>query len=380
MTGAARIADAVPAIPSADPGAACRRLRTEIDAAIARVLDRGRYVLDEEVEAFEREFAAATGARHAIGVGNGTDGLELALRAVGIGPGDEVITVSHTSVAIVAAIERIGGRPRLVDVSPGRWTMDPDALRRAVEGPARKARAVVPVHLYGHPAEMDAILEISRSHGLEVVEDCAQAHGGLYRGERVGSLGAASAFSFYPTKNLGALGDGGAVVTDDDAIAERVRHLRQYGWRERYVSEVTGCNSRLDEIQAAILRVKLPHLEADNAMRRHLAALYARGLAGLPLAVPTTASDCVHVFHQHAIETDHRDALRRSLADRGIGSSVLYPVPIHLQPAYRHRLEPAGPLPCSEAAAARLLCLPIHPELEDRQIETVCGAVAESLR
>lgn len=380
MTDAAHITDATPAIPSADPAAACRRLRKDIDAAIARVLDRGRYVLDEEVEAFEREFAAATGVRHAIGVGNGTDGLELALRAVGIGPGDEVITVSHTSVAIVAAIERIGGRPRLVDVSPGRWTMDPDALRHAVEGPARKARAVVPVHLYGHPADMDAILEISRSHGLAVVEDCAQAHGAVHAHARVGSLGAASAFSFYPTKNLGALGDGGAVVTDDDAIAERVRRLRQYGWRERYVSDVNGCNSRLDEIQAAILRVKLPHLEADNARRRRLATIYARGLAGLPLKVPTTASDCVHVFHQHAIETDRRDALRRSLADRGIGSSVLYPVPIHQQPAYRHRLEPAGPLPCSEAAAARLLCLPIHPELEDRQIETVCRAVAESLR
>jgi dTDP-4-amino-4,6-dideoxygalactose transaminase len=362
-------------ILSANPGAGYQRLKAELDAAVARVLQSGWYILGRENEAFEQEFAHYLGAAHALGVANGTDAVELALRAAGIGPGDLVVTVAHTAVATVAAIERIGARPYLVDISPATYTLNPAALQGAVAGPAKGARAVVPVHLYGHPADMDAILKIAHENKLTVVEDCAQAHGAFYRGRRTGTIGQLSAFSFYPTKNLGALGDGGAVATHDPALAERVRLLRQYGWRERYVSEIPGLNSRLDEMQAAILRVKLAHLDAANARRRQIAAHYSQGLAGLPLRLPTTAAGCEHVFHQYTIETDQRDALQQTLHKAGIGSAVLYPVPIHLQPAYRGRLQGADRLPCTEAAAGRILSLPMYPELEDEQIASVCRTI-----
>lgn len=368
-----------PMIPVASPHQSFLAHREEIEAAASRVLASGWYILGGEGEAFEREFAGHVGVAHAVGVANGTDAVELALRAAGIGPGDRVVTVSHTAVATVAAIERIGARPCLADVSPESYTLDPAALRVALEGSARGARAVVPVHLYGHPADMEAILGTARDFNLAVVEDCAQAHGAADRGRRVGSIGHLAAFSFYPTKNLGAMGDGGAVATRDPALADRLRLLRQYGWRERYISEIPGGNSRLDEVQAAILRVKLAHLDAGNARRREIAGRYDAGLGGLPLKRPAVAARCEHVFHQYTIEVGDRDRLQQILRDQGIGTAVLYPVPIHLQPAYRGRLPGADRLPCTEAAAGRILSLPIYPELQDEQVDFICDRIRRAV-
>ena len=297
-----------PTIPQTDPRANYLAHKDEIDAAIAAVLAGGRYILGEQVAAFEREFAAylgagsTEGATHAIGVGSGTDALHLALRACGIGPGDRVFTVSHTAVATVAAIELAGATPVLVDIDPATFTMDPNRLEEAVrrdEGGnssnvkrhssiVTRHSAIIPVHLYGHPADMAAILEIARRYDLWVIEDCAQAHGATIDGQKTGTFGDIAAFSFYPTKNLGALGDGGAVVTSDPALAEQTRLLREYGWRERYVSAIPGLNSRLDELQAAILRVKLRYLDAENARRRALAAEYDRLLADSSVRTPIT--------------------------------------------------------------------------------------------
>jgi dTDP-4-amino-4,6-dideoxygalactose transaminase len=367
------------AILPANPGAGYRRLKSEIDAAVARVLNSGWYIMGREGEAFEREFAAYLGVSNVVGVANGTDAVELALRIAGVAAGDTVVTVSHTAVATVAAIERIGARPILVDTCPGTYTMDPRRLQDAMGGAAYGARAIVPVHLYGHPADMDPILEIARSYNVPVVEDCAQAHGATYGGRRVGSLGRLSAFSFYPTKNLGALGDGGAVATSDPALADRLRQLRQYGWRKRYISDIPGVNSRLDEIQASVLRVKLPQLDADNARRQRIARLYDRGLSGLPLQLPATSPNCRHVYHQYTVEVDRRDALRQALRAKGIETAVLYPVPIHMQPAYRGRLGNGCHLPHTDAGASRILSLPMYPEMADEQVSFVCDAIRKAL-
>jgi dTDP-4-amino-4,6-dideoxygalactose transaminase len=359
----------------ANPGASYLRLKPEIEAAVDRVLKSGWYILGRENEAFEHEFAEYLNVAKTVGVANGTDAVELALRAAGINHGDMVITVSHTAVATVSAIERIGALPFLVDISPDTYTMNPIALESALKGSAKNARAVVPVHLYGHPANMDEILTISKKHNLIVVEDCAQAHGATYQNRRVGSMGHLAAFSFYPTKNLGAMGDGGAIATNDPALADRIRLLHQYGWRQRYVSEIPGLNSRLDELQAAILRVKLTHLDTDNSRRKKIATAYNQGLIGLPIHLPTTADHCEHVFHQYTIETNQRDALQQSLRNQGIGTSILYPVPIHLQPAYRDCFTGSSPLSCTESSARRILSLPIYPELDDEQIHSICEAI-----
>lgn len=350
-----------------------------IDAAIQGVLGRGRYILGPEVEAFEREFAAFVGVPHAMGVGNGTDALVLALRALGVGPGDVVVTVSHTAVATVAAIELVGARPLLVDVDPETCTMSPGHLAATLEawaGP--RPKAVVVVHLYGHPADMPAITEVARRHGMAVVEDCAQGHGARWGGRAAGTWGDVAAFSFYPTKNLGAIGDGGAVVTGDAGLATRVRRLREYGWRERYISDEPGLNSRLDELQAAILRVKCRRLEADNARRRQLGARYAAGLAGLPLRVPSTRPGADHVFHQYVVRTPARDGLRAFLASRGFPTAVHYPRPVHLQPAYLGRVDlGVGGLGETERAAAEVLSLPMHPHLLDEDVDHVVRLVGE---
>ena len=380
-------------VPLVDLAAAYRRLQPEIDAAVARVLAGGWYILGPEVEAFEAEFAAYLGAGHAIGVASGTDALMLALRACGVGPGDEVITVSHTAVATVAAIELCGAAPVLVDIDPATYTLDPACLAAAI---TPRTRAVVPVHLYGRPADMDTILTISRTHGLLVIEDCAQAHGATCGGRKVGTLGDAAAFSFYPTKNLGALGDGGAVATNRPEVAERIRLLRQYGWRERYVSDVTGLNSRLDELQAAILRVRLRHLDEENAARRRLAKLYDAALIGTtadrrPPAVAEQATDTGHVYHLYVIEVSSqrsavgsratgatsltRDRLRERLAVRGIGTGVHYPVPVHLQPAYVHLGLGPGSLPHTEATAQAVLSLPLYPHMPEAAVAQVAEAI-----
>lgn len=346
--------------------------KAEIDAAVRRVLDEGRYILGEEVRAFEAEFARFLGAAHAIGVGSGTEALHLALVACGVSAGDEVVTVSHTAVATVAAIELCGATPVLVDIDPRSYTMDPRHLEAAATA---RTRAIVPVHLYGHPADIAGIAEFAARRGLLVVEDCAQAHGAAWRGRRVGTFGDAACFSFYPTKNLGAIGDGGAVVCRAPELAERARALREYGWRERYVSAVPGWNSRLDELQAAILRVKLRSLEAANARRAALAARYSAALAGCALELPSASEEAGHVYHLYVVRCRERERFREWLSRRDIGTLVHYPVPVHLQPAYRDRLRTVGEMAQTELAAAEVVSLPMYPELTFEEQDLVIDAV-----
>lgn len=362
------------AIPQANPGANYQAHRAEIDAAIARTLERGRYILGPEVEAFEAEFAAVCGVAYGVGVGSGTDALILALRAAGVGPGDEVITVSHTAVATVAAIELAGARPVLVEVDPSYYTLDAGWLSAAM---TPRTRAIVPVHLYGQPADMASIQSFARRHGLLLVEDAAQAHGATLHGKAIGSWGDLACFSFYPTKNLGAFGDGGMVVTNDAQLAERVRLLREYGWRSRYVSDAAGQNSRLDELQAAVLRVKLRHLEAENERRRALAQRYTALLAGGSAAPPGERPGARHVFHLYVVRSARRDDLQRFLRDQGIGTGIHYPVPVHLQPAYRRLGLAPGSLPVSERLTREVLSLPLYPELSEEQVERVAQAVRD---
>jgi dTDP-4-amino-4,6-dideoxygalactose transaminase len=362
-------------IPPANPGASYRAHQAEIDEAIRRVNDSGWYILGPEVEAFEHEFAAYLGVRHCIGVANGTDAIRLAIQAARFVrsrvPSERPrphrsFTLSMSATATVAAAAEAGERVQMLDIHPGEYTLDPAALEAAgVEA----GDIVLPVHLYGQPARLNEILQIASQSGGIVIEDCAQAHGATYEGKRVGSFGTAAAFSFYPTKNLGALGDGGAIVTNSGEIAERARLLRMYGWRERYVSEIHGLNTRLDEMQAAILRVKLRHLDESNARRVHIAEIYNRAFADLKLTLPATGG----VYHQYTIRHPKRDKLKQELAARGVGASVLYPVPIHLQPAYRS--DPPLHLPITEQFARDLLCLPIYPELSEGEVETICEAV-----
>jgi dTDP-4-amino-4,6-dideoxygalactose transaminase len=357
-------------LQTADPRAAYQAAAGEIQAAIRRVLESGHYILGPEVEAFEREFAAYLGAAYAVSVANGTDALELALRAAGVKSGDRVITVANTATATAAAVALAGAEVVLVEIDPRTMTMDPGALERRLAGPRDpRFKAVVPVHLYGHPVDLPRIMDIARRHGLAVIEDCAQAHGASIQGRRVGTWGDAAAFSFYPTKNLGAIGDGGAVTTNNARLAEQVRLLRQYGWRQRYVSETPGKNSRLDELQAAILRVKLAQLDAGNQRRQELAAQYFRRLAGTRLILPETAPGCQPVWHQFVVRTAARESLRLQLEGAGVQTTVLYPVPIHRQPAYR---DDNLQLPLTEQACRELLCLPIHPGLSNADVDSIC--------
>ena len=361
-------------IPQANPHAQYASHRAEIDQAIARVLDTGRYILGEEAAAFEREFAAYLGVRFGVGVGSGTEALHLALRACGVGPGDEVITVSHTAVATVSAIELCGATPVLVDIDPRSFTLDPDKLEAAITS---ATRAIIPVHLYGQSADLESILSIARKHKARVIEDCAQSHGAMYRGKRTGAWGDIACFSFYPTKNLGAIGDGGFVAADDPQLAENAKLLREYGWRERYVSDLAGWNTRLDELQAAILRVKLRTLDADNARRRHLAELYDELLTASSVTLPPAMPYGEHVYHLYVVRSARRDELQAFLKERGIGTLVHYPRPIHLQPAYRGRLGDVGSLPETERAANEVLSLPMFPELSEAQVRQVAQAIRE---
>ncbi|MGE0226457.1 MAG: DegT/DnrJ/EryC1/StrS family aminotransferase [Acetobacteraceae bacterium] len=368
-----------PMVPQASPGAGYQALRVEIDAAVARALASGWYILGQEVKAFEAEFAAWLGHGTAIGCGNGTDAIALALRGLGIGPGATVVTVSHTAVATVAAIQMVGATPLLIDIDPLHYTMDPAELAAVLDRPPAglpPIRAVIPVHLYGQAADLDAIGAACRSHGAALIEDCAQAHGATLHGQRLGTFGDASTFSFYPTKNLGALGDGGAVVARDAACAERIAALRQYGWKRHYISDEIGVNSRLDELQAAILRVKLAHLDAANARRRAIAAAYDAALSSSGLAAPTRRADAGHVFHLYVIRSRDRDALQSRLRSAGVATGIHYPVPVHLQPAYQGRvaLGPSGARATAQASQ-EILSLPLFPELTDAQVEQVCSAL-----
>ncbi len=344
----------------------------EIDAAVHRVLERGWYVLGEEVRAFEQEFAAYSGAAYGIGVGSGTEALHLALVSCGIGPGDEVITVSHTAVATVAAIELAGATPVCVDIEPEYYTLDPALLEAAI---TTRTKAIIPVHLYGHPADLGPLVAMTRRHGLRVIEDCAQAHGATYHGSRVGSFGDMACFSFYPTKNLGALGDGGMVVTSDPELAARARALREYGWAERHVSHTPGWNSRLDEVQAVILRIKLPYLDADNEERARVARWYDDALRETGLGLPRVREGAAHVYHLYVVRVSQRDVLRQALNDAGIGATVHYPMAVHQQPAYRGRLRGGDRLVHTERAAREVLSLPIYPGLDRADLDVIVETI-----
>lgn len=361
-------------IPFVDLAAAYETQKEAIDDAVQRVLSSGWYILGNEVRRFEEEFAAFCDSHHAAGVASGTDALLLALKAYDIGADDEVITVSHTAVATAAAIELSGARPVFVDVDPLTYTLDPAKLPGALTA---ASKAIIPVHLYGQPADMAPILAFAEAQNLVVIEDCAQAHGAVYEGNIAGSMGQAGAFSFYPTKNLGAVGDGGAIVCRDGETAVRLRELRQYGWRERYISEEVGDNSRLDELQAAILRIKLQRLALDNGARRRAAALYDQLLADTPLIRPHVRAGCQHATHLYVVQTPDRDALRAHLTERGIGTAVHYPVPVHLQPAYRRLGRERGSLPVSEGLAESVLSLPMYPQISEVQVTAVAGAIQE---
>src|SRR6202040_2146798 len=369
-------------IPQTDPRAAYLAQKSEIDAAIARVLESGQYILGPVAERFESDFAAFLGLAHGIGCASGTDAIELALRACGIGAGDLVFTVSHTAVATVAAIERAGAIPVLVDIEAGGVVMETAGLAAGWrKPPPGRPAAILPVHLYGEPADLITIGELARAQGLRVIEDCAQSHGAHYRGRPAGSFGDIACFSFYPTKNLGALGDAGIIATEDSSLAAAAREIREYGWRERYVSARSGINTRLDPIQAAILAVKLPRLERDNQRRQAIAARYDEGLASLPIALPPRRVNASHVFHQYVIRSQKRDRLREHLRAAAIGTGIHYPVPVHLHPAYRGRVA-AGPtgLRNSERVAGEILSLPIYPQLADAAVDRVIGEIRRFFR
>lgn len=361
-------------IPVIDLNKQYGSIRAELDDAIARVLAKGTFILGGEVAAFESEFAEYCGVSHAVGVASGTDALQLALMACGIGAGDEIIAPSHTAVATIAAIEMTGARPVFADIELTRFGLDPEAVAAAITD---RTRGIIPVHLYGCPVDLNPILEMARAKNIFVIEDCSQAHGALYRGQKVGGWGDIAAFSFYPTKNLGAMGDGGAVVTKDPELAERVRLLRQYGWKERYISHVKGMNSRLDELQAAILRVKLRHLDKWNTCRRELADLYLDLLSKTDLVLPNQPEDSQHVFHQFVIRHPKRDDLQEHLRAQGIHSLVHYPVPVHRQPAYANLSPMDGTLSKSERAAHEVLSLPMFPELTEEQVRRVSQVIRE---
>ena len=359
-------------IPYADLQAQYRSIKTEIDTAVLRVLDSAQFILGDEVAAFEREFAAYAGARDAIGLNSGTSALHVALLAAGIGPGDEVITVPYTFVATAAAIVYAGATPVFVDVDAVTCCMAPDQIERVI---TPRTRAIMPVHLYGHPADMDPILAIAARHGLVVIEDAAQAHGARYKDRPCGSIGELAGFSFYPGKNLGAYGEGGAAVTSDAAMAKRMRLLRSWGEERRYEHTIKAFNYRMDGIQGAILRVKLRHLERWTEARRARAADYARAFAGSSVRLPVEMPGCRHVYHVYAVRLRNRDDVRAQLQAKGIQTGVHYPIPIHMQPAYRDLGYQAGDFPVSEEIAAEVLSLPIFPEMTPAQVQEVADAV-----
>ncbi|WP_333839913.1 DegT/DnrJ/EryC1/StrS family aminotransferase [Pelomicrobium sp.] len=358
-------------IPMVDLKAEYRELGAEIEQAVGAVLASGHFILGPQVQALEREVAAYLGVKHAVAVASGTDALHLALRAAGVQPGDEVITSAFTFIATAEAISYLGARPVFVDIHPGTFNLDPEGVEAAV---TERTRAILPVHLYGQAADMGPILAVARRWGLKVIEDCAQSFGADYQGRKTGALGDAGCFSFYPSKNLGAYGDGGMVVTDDEALAERVRVLRDHGSRVRYHHSVVGYNSRLDELQAAILRVKLQRIDALNARRREAAAGYTARFAGSPIAPPAEAGHGRHVYHQYTVRCARRDAVRDALNQAGIASAIYYPIPLHRQEVYQADYRDLS-LPRTEAAAREVLSLPMHPYLTPQQVDRVCATV-----
>jgi len=365
-------ANQTPQVPFVDLAAQYSTIADEINETTSRIIQKADFILGREVRLFEEEFAAFSEARYAVGVDSGTSALELALRAYDIGPGDEVITAANSFIASALAISHAGATPVLVDVDPFTHTIDVTGIERAITS---RTKAILPVHLYGHPAHMDPIRQLAEQHGLIVIEDACQAHGARYKGRRAGSLGHAAAFSFYPGKNLGAYGDGGMVVTNDADIRKRLEMLRNYGQEEKYHHLTQGFNRRLDTLQAAVLRVKLKYLEKWNAARRWQAELYHRLLAGTALVLPSEAVGAQSVWHLYVIRTEHRDKLKEYLASRGIAAGIHYPVPIHLQPAYKNLGYKRGSFPVTEQYAQRILSLPMYAELTPELIEYVSKTI-----
>ena len=363
-------------IPFLDLGAGYRELQSEIDAAVARSMASGYYIGGPEVESFEEAFATYCGATYAMGVANGLDALHLALRAMDVGPGDEVIVPSNTYIATWLAVSQCGATPVPVEPDARTYNIDPALIEAAI---TPRTKVILPVHLYGQPADMDPILAIARKHGLRVLEDGAQAHGARYKGQRLGAHGDAVAWSFYPGKNLGAMGDGGAVTTNDAQLADRIRVLRNYGSRVKYVNEVQGYNSRLDPLQAAILRVKLAHLDEWNARRSAIAARYQQDLTGCGLTLPHVPEWAEPAWHLHVVQHPQRDAMQQALADAGVGTLIHYPIPPHRQQAYADADWVLGSLPLAERMANEVLSLPIGPHLQSDQVDTVITAVRKTV-
>lgn len=359
-------------IPFLDLTEQGRSLRPAIDRAFAEILDSGWFVRGPNVEAFEAAFAAFCGARHALGVNSGTTALQIALMACGIGPGDEVITVSHTFAASVAGIIHAGATPVLVDVKPDTYTMDADRIEERITD---RTRAILPVHLYGQPADMDPIVALAAKYGLRVIEDAAQAHGATYAGRPVGSLGDVACFSFYPGKNLGAYGEGGAVVTSDDEIAHQARLLHNHGAETKYEHIVVGYNFRMEALQGAVLGAKLPHLSEWNRLRQERASWYDEGLAEADVVTPKRGERSTHVYHLYVIQAEDRDGLQADLGRQGIGTGIHYPIPVHLQPGYAQLGYGRGDLPVTEHLADHVLSLPMYPELSRDGVERVVEAV-----
>jgi len=359
-------------VPFLDLTRQYRRIAEEILSAQKRVLEKGHFILGEEVSSFEEEFARSCEVRYGVGVGSGTDALFLGLKAAGIGEGDEVITVSHSFIATAIAISRTGAKPIFVDIDPEVYTMDPNMLEDCLKKRKRKrVKAILPVHLYGHPAEMDAIMDIANRYHLMVIEDACQAHGAEYQGRKMGSFGHQACFSFYPTKNLGAYGDGGMVLTNDKRYYERLRLLRRYGEKRKYEHILKGWNSRLDEMQAAILRVKLKYLDQWNGERRKKALMFKRMLENTQVGCPIEREQARHVYHLFTIRTKKRNALQVFLKEKGIETLIHYPVPIHLQKAYAELGYRRGDLPVTEKVAHEILSLPFYPELTSEEMREV---------
>ncbi|AEA46579.1 DegT/DnrJ/EryC1/StrS family aminotransferase [Archaeoglobus veneficus] len=362
-------------IPFVDLKREYQEIKEEIDQAIQRVLERGWFILGEELEAFEKEFSSYIGAKYGIGVNSGSDALYLGVKALGIGKGDEVITVSHTFISTVDAIVRNGAKPVFVDIDPETYTIDVSQIEKKI---TERTKAILPVHLYGHPADMGSIMEIGEKYSLFVIEDACQAHGAEYNGKKVGSIGDIGCFSFYPTKNLGAYGDGGIVVTNDDELANKLRTLRNYGSSKKYYHEFVGVNSRLDEIQAAILRVKLKYLEEWNEKRRNIARLYNEFLESSDLVTPTEKEYAKHVYHLYVIRYKERDKLQQNLLKCGIQTQIHYPIPMHRQKAYLE-LEYNTSLPVTEKICNEILSLPMHPWLREEEIRRISNCIGEFL-
>lgn len=359
-------------IPVSNPKARFIKKKKKFLSVTEAIIKNGIYILGSEVSAFEAEFAKYIGVNYCVSVANGTDAIAIGLRGLGVQPGDEVITVSHSAVATVAAIEMIGAVPVFVDIEKDSRCMDPLKIEDLLSS---KTKAIVPVHIYGHPARINEIVSLAHSHNIKVLEDCAQAHGAMINGKKVGSFGDAAAFSFYPTKNLGAVGDGGAIVTNSEKVFNSVHALRQYGWYKRYISDIPGVNSRLDELQAAFLRIQLKMLDNDNKRRIKIAQKYNAALSKTKLKAPQKIDNCYHVYHLYVIESENRDELAKFLNGNGIGTALHYPLPIHLQPAYLGRIRGSEKLIQTEQLYKKILSIPMFPELKDTQVKKITSTL-----